>query len=155
MRRLSLLLFTLPLLLLVACSDDDSDTGPAASPTAVAAATSEAPATTASSNPGTVTGTVSVDFTGAPQEMEPVQAPFEVEQGSTAWDAVRQALGEDNVSFEDFGGDLGIFISGFNGVEAEGNHFWEFRVNGEGAQSGVSKYEVQQGDMLEFVYSSF
>jgi hypothetical protein len=153
MRRLSLLLCILPLLLLAACSDDDSDTDPAASPTAVAAATSEAPATTGDA--GAVTGTVSVDFTGAPQEMEPVQAPFEVEQGSTAWDAVRQALGEDNVSFEDFGGDLGIFISGFNGVEAEGNHFWEFRVNGEGAQSGVSKYEVQQGDMLEFVYSSF
>jgi hypothetical protein len=74
---------------------------------------------------------------------------------TTAWEAIKMALGEENLTYQVFGGDLGIFISGFNGVAAEGNHFWEFKINGEGAEEGVSKYVVRQGDVLEFVYSSF
>jgi hypothetical protein len=102
-----------------------------------------------------IQGTISVDFTGAPQEFEAIKVPFEVAPETTAWDAIKTVLGEENLTFMDFGGDLGIFISGFNGVNAEGNHFWEFKINGEGAETGVSKYVVQQGDVLEFVYSSF
>jgi hypothetical protein len=98
---------------------------------------------------------VSVDFTGAPEELDAIEAPFEVAPETTAWEAIKTALGEENLTYQDFGGDLGIFISGFKGVAAEGNHFWEFKINGEGAEAGVSKYVVQQGDVLEFVYSSF
>jgi hypothetical protein len=100
-------------------------------------------------------GTVSVDFAGSPDERERLQASYTVPAGSTAWDAIKAAFGEENLSFDDFGGSLGIFITGFNGVGVEGNHFWEFRVNGEGSDVGVSSYQVQPGDVLEFVYSSF
>ena len=137
--RSPFVLLLVPLLLLAACSDDD-DSAPATGPAGSAA---------------TISGSVGVDFTGAPQELDVIEATFEVEAGTTAWDAIKVALGEENLAFEDFGGDLGIFITGFNGVQAEGNHFWEFKVNGETAEAGVSKYEVTDGDVLEFVYSSF
>jgi hypothetical protein len=136
-------------LLVAACSDDDGDAAVPPTPTPAATATQEA-ASTAS-----IQGTVTVDFTGAPQELEALDVSFEVAPESTAWDAIKLALGEENLTFMDFGGDLGIFISGFNGVNAEGNNFWEFKINGEGAEVGVSKYQVQQGDVLSFVYSSF
>lgn len=157
MRRFFTLLLTLPFLLLVACSDDEPDnTDLAAPPAATATVTANETTTAESPTPAAVVeGTVSVDFTGAPEELEAIEAPFEVEAGSTAWEAVQVALGEDNVSYQDFGGDLGIFVSGFNGVDAQGNNFWEFRINGESASKGVGSYEVQPGDVLEFVYSSF
>ena len=134
-RRLSLVLLLLPFLLLTSCSDDDDPE--------------------ASGSTGTVAATVVVDFTGSPEEREKLEAAFTVEAGTTAWEAVQQALGEENLRYQDFGGDLGIFITGFYGVEVQGNHFWEFRLNGETAEQGVSKYVVQPGDVLEFVYSSF
>ena len=130
------LLLTLPLLLLAGCSDDDNGQDGAGSGEAVS-------------------GTVRVDFTGAPEELEAIEATYEVDAGTNAWEAIKQALGEDNLAFQDFGGDLGVFITGFTGVEAEGDHFWEFKLNGETSEAGVSKYEVQDGDVLEFVYSSF
>jgi hypothetical protein len=110
---------------------------------------------TPASSPAAIQGSVRVDFTGAPKELDPIDATFSVEPGSTAWDAVRMSLGDENLSFQDYGGDLGIFVSGFKGVDAEGNHFWELKINGESAQVGVAKYEVNQGDVLEFVYSSY
>ena len=147
--KLFLILLALPLFLLVACSDDDAGASDPATAAPAATVTQEAPSDAA------IKGTVVVDFTGAPEELAKVETAFEVGPESSAWDAVKMALGEDNLVFNDFGGDLGIFISGFNGVEAEGNHFWEFKVNGETAEVGVSKYVVQQGDVIEFVYSSF
>ena len=148
-------------LFLAGCSDDDdgsSGSGTGAAPTA--AAPTEAPATAAAPTGAAaadalVEGSVTVDFTGSPEERDPIDAPYEVEAGSTAWEAIQAAVGEENLSFDDFGGDLGILITGFEGVEIEGNHFWEFKVNGEAAEVGVSNYEVQDGDVLEFVYSSF
>jgi hypothetical protein len=148
-RRLSIVLLLFAGLIWVGCSSNDtsaSTSGATGGASTVAASSSLTPA---------VLGTVAVDFTGAPKELEPITATFSVEQGSKAWDAIKQALGEDRLTYQDFGGDLGIFITGFDGVEAEGNHFWEFRVNGEGADVGVSKYEVMSGDVLEFVYSSY
>lgn len=147
--NLRLLLLVIPLLLLVSCSDDDA--GATEVPTSTPAAT----ATQVLAANAAIAGTVKVDFTGAPEELATIEAPFEVEAESTAWDAIMAAIGEENLKYEDFGGDLGIFISGFNGVDAEGNHFWEFKLNGETAEAGVSKYMVQQGDVIEFVYSSF
>jgi hypothetical protein len=148
-RRLSILLLTLPLLLLFTACSDDGGSQAVATTGASATTTLEAPAA------GLIEGSVRVDFTGAPQELQPMDLAFEVAAGSTAWDAIMDAIGEDNMSYQDFGGDLGIFITGFHGVQAKGNHFWEFKLNGETAGAGVSAYEVQPGDVLEFVYSSF
>ena len=172
MRKLSLLLLSIlliPVLFLTSCSDDAGGATPsvtatlATSPAASATAVPETTATVATdgssaqnvSTDGAIKGSVKVDFTGAPRELEAIDMPFSVPEGSTAWQAVTEALGEDNVSSQDFGGDLGVFITGFKGVAAEGNHFWEFKLNGDSAEVGAGKYEVKQGDVLEFVYSSF
>ena len=136
MQRTTLILVLLPALLLASCSDDD-----------------DPPQSTNSI--GAVQGSVVVDFTGAPEEKERLERTFTVDAGARAWDAIRAAIGEDALTFQDFGGDLGILITGFEGVVVEGNHFWEFKVNGETSEVGVSTYEVQPNDVLEFVYSSF
>jgi hypothetical protein len=167
-RKLPLLLLLISVLLLAACGDDSNATPTAtaalaSSPTATASVSAQTTATTTPAPSGgsgaasdsAIEGTLKVDFTGAPEELEAIDKPFSVPEGSSAWDAVKEALGEDNVSSQDFGGDLGVFVTGFKGVDAEGNHFWEFKVNGESSNVGAGKYEVKQGDVLEFAYSSF
>ncbi len=101
-----------------------------------------------------VRGTVVVNFAGTPSQRPTASVPFEVSPGQNALTAIRQAIGPSNLTFEDFGS-LGVFITGFNGVQAEGNHFWEFFVNGQSSSVGVSAYIVRNGDVLEFRYSSF
>ncbi|HWO73545.1 MAG TPA: DUF4430 domain-containing protein [Dehalococcoidia bacterium] len=126
----------------VACSDDGGS-GAAGSSASTAAVETQA----------VVRGTVVVDFTGAPQERPKVSMAFQVPAGEKAWTAIKQALGESNVSFRDFGGDLGVFITGFYGVTAQGNDYWQFIVNGKSSDVGVSGYTVQNGDVLEFKYT--
>jgi hypothetical protein len=102
-----------------------------------------------------VSGTVVVNFEGSPSPQGVRTARYEVEPGSNAWAAVQQALDRRNLDFQDFGAGLGILITGFYGVLAQGNGFWEFRVNGQSSDVGVSGYIVRDGDRLEFRYSNF
>lgn len=74
-----------------------------------------------------------------------------VKEGITAWEAFKKGIGEQNVEYKDYGGDLGIFIIGINSVKPSGNKFWLFKVNGQSASVGVSSYKIQNGDKLEFV----
>jgi hypothetical protein len=69
---------------------------------------------------------------------------------STAWQAVQAALGGENLKFIDYGGNLGIFITGLFGVAPAGNAYWQFNVNGKSSDVGVSSYIVQDGDIIEF-----
>lgn len=78
-----------------------------------------------------------------------------LEEGNTAWDALQTAVGIENIEYKDYGGDMGIFVSGINRVNLEGSKFWLFKVNGEGSDVGVSAHKVQDGDRLEFVISEF
>jgi hypothetical protein len=56
--------------------------------------------------------------------------------------------------FKDFS--FGKYLAGVNGVDAdEKSEFWEFNVNGNEAQVGVSDYVVQPGDSLAFILTSF
>lgn len=75
--------------------------------------------------------------------------------GETAWDAVKAALGLANLQYTDYGGDLGIFISGFNGVTAAANEYFDFRVNGVSSSVGISTYTCNNSDKLSFVLTSF
>jgi hypothetical protein len=138
-----LLAAILPLVLFVSACADEAKTpaGNAATQSAEAQALAR--------------GSIVIDFSGAPAQREKVTLSFSVPSGRSAWLTILQALGPGNVSYKDFGGDLGIFITGFYGVEAQGNHFWEFLVNGESSEKGVSAYKVRDGDRLEFRYASF
>jgi Domain of unknown function (DUF4430) len=132
-----------PLLVLFGsgCADDDSSSGSSTAPPASSAAAQ-------------LLGRVMIDFTGTPSQRAPVSMPFAVMPGAKALDALELTLGENNVSTQEFSG-LGALITGFYGVQAQGNNFWEFLVNGESSDVGVSSYEVKNGDVLEFRYASF
>lgn len=78
-----------------------------------------------------------------------------VETGQSAWEAIKKAVGIENVQYTDYGGDLGIFITGFNGIQATGSQYYEFRVNGVSSNVGVSSYICNNADVLEFVLTSF
>lgn len=78
-----------------------------------------------------------------------------VNPGQTAWEAVRAAIGIENLQYADYGGDLGIFISGFNGIAAASNQYYEFRINGTSSNVGVSSYTCNNEDKLEFVLTTF
>jgi hypothetical protein len=78
-----------------------------------------------------------------------------VSQGQSAWDAVVSAVGSGNLQYTDYGGDMGIFITGFNGINAASNQYFEFRVNGVSSMVGVSSYKCNNGDKLGFVLTSF
>lgn len=73
----------------------------------------------------------------------------------TAWDAVVAAIGVDNIKYTDYGGDMGKFITSFNGIDAGGNQYYEFRVNGSSSDVGVSSYKCNDNDKLDFVLTSF
>lgn len=75
--------------------------------------------------------------------------------GETAWQAVQDAVGLANIHDTDYGGDLGIFITGFNGVDASSNQYFDFQVNGTSSNVGVSSYKVADHDILKFVLTSF
>ncbi|HEX5368696.1 MAG TPA: DUF4430 domain-containing protein [Dehalococcoidia bacterium] len=152
-----------PLLLLAAaCSNGNSSTAtatPQPVATTAVAATSGTGVTTGNSGATAATaklhGTVAIDFTGAPQQHDGTPKPFAVDTGTKGLDAIKAALGDTNISTKDFGGSLGVFVTGLYGIEAEGNHFWEFTVNGKSSDVGVSTYEVKDGDALGFKYSSY
>jgi hypothetical protein len=105
------------------------------------------------SNESTIKGRVVINFTGAPSPRPAVAQAFSVSPGQKAWEAVKQAIGESNIQYQDYGGDLGIFVTGFYGV-APGCPWWEFYVDGASATAGVSSYTVESDDVLEFRLSS-
>jgi len=78
-----------------------------------------------------------------------------VNQGQSAWDAVSTAVGLSNLQYTDYGGDMGIFITGFNGINADSSHYFEFKVNGVSSNVGISSYKCSDGDKLDFVLTSF
>lgn len=97
---------------------------------------------------------VKVDYAGyVDRSADTYSATFSPNQ--TAWTVVSTAISIENLQYTDYGGDLGIFITGINGVVPAGNNFWLFRVNGADASLGVSSYVVAENDKIEFVISSF
>ena len=49
----------------------------------------------------------------------------------------------------------GAFITSINDVKQGNNYFWNYYVNGEYATVGVSAYEVQDEDIIEFRLEKF
>jgi hypothetical protein len=145
-RILSPFIFVL-LLISVACSGGDDANSAVNAPAGGSNAAVPAPAQSGVQ--------VSINFSGSPSDTRQlISMTSSVADGANAWEAIKATLGESNLTFQDYGGSLGIFITGFFGVNAQGNSFWEFRVNGQSSDVGVSSYVVKPGDVLEFRYSS-
>lgn len=95
---------------------------------------------------------VTIDYAGE-EEKETEVKTVKFDEGDTAWDALKSAVEIDNIEYQDYGGDLGIFVQSINDAKPTGNKFWLFKVNGKGADVGISSYKVQDGDKIEFVIS--
>ena len=96
--------------------------------------------------------TLTVDYAGDVAKETEVKT-VTIEESDTAWEVLRETLGEENIEFTDYGGDLGVFVTGINGVTPSGSKFWLFKINGNGADVGPSSYKVQNGDKIEFKIS--
>lgn len=96
--------------------------------------------------------TIAIDYAG-----EHVSSTYTVAitTGETAWQAVQDAIGIANLHYTDYGGSLGIFITGFNGIDALSNQYYDFQVNGTSASVGVSSYTVKNNDSIKFVLTNF
>lgn len=110
------------------------------------------PTPTPSPTPAGLNVQIGVDYAGGKSSDSYTTT---LSSGQTAWDAVVAAIGIDNIKYTDYGGDLGNFITAFNGISAEGNQYYEFRVNGVSSNIGVSGYKCNDGDKLDFVLTSF
>lgn len=75
--------------------------------------------------------------------------------GQNAWECIKSAFGIENLKYDDYGGDLGVFITGFNGHNAGENEFWEFSVNGASSSVGISSYIPVENDVLSFNLKTF
>lgn len=61
-----------------------------------------------------------------------------------------------DLEYRDFGGDMGVFIESIEGVgkrRGDEGKWWQFWVNGEYAELGVSSVEVTPGDEIEFRFT--
>jgi hypothetical protein len=84
---------------------------------------------------------------GAPQAIQDVP----VEEGDSVFDAVEAAAsrGGIEIEYEDYGGDLGVFLQSVNGVGADGGDaWWQYWVNNEYGTIGMSSREVNPGDVV-------
>ena len=109
------------------------------------------PTETPSPTPAGLNIQIGIDYAG---QKTADSYPIKVSQGQSAWDAVVSAVGSSNLQYTDYGGDMGIFITGFNGITAASNQYFEFRVNGVSSMVGVSSYKCNDGDKLDFVLTS-
>jgi LPXTG-motif cell wall-anchored protein len=69
---------------------------------------------------------------------------------TTAFDALLNTVGSNNLEFSET--DYGKMITGVKGLQAKGNFYWAFYINGISAQVGADQYIVQKGDRLSFKY---
>jgi len=121
-------------------------------PTLTPASNAPIPTVTPTPTPAGLQVQIGIDYAG--QKNSDLYTTT-VNQGQSAWDAVVAAVGLNNLKYTDYGGNMGIFITEFNGISADSSHYFEFQVNGVSSNSGVSSYKVNDGDKLDFVLTSF
>lgn len=109
--------------------------------------------TTPTSTPTPAAQTVTIDISYAGQRSSDTYTTA-ITADETAWQAVQNAVGLSNIQYTDYGGSLGIFITGFNGINATANEYYDFQVNGVESNVGVSSYTVAPNDVLQFVLTS-
>lgn len=134
-------------------SNPASDSSP--TPTATPTPTS-APQSTTTPTPTVVQSeiavTIGVEYAG---QKNSDSYSVKVSPNQSVWEAVQKAIGVSNLQYTDYGGSMGIFITGLNGVAAAANQYYEFRVNGVSSDIGISSYVCKDGDRLDFILTAF
>ncbi|MEQ6377207.1 DUF4430 domain-containing protein [Bacillaceae bacterium S4-13-56] len=88
---------------------------------------------------------------GEGEEILPLTA-VGFEEGDTAFDVLLDVVGEDQLEYST--SDMGVFLTGINGLVAEGDAYWSFVINGKEAGVGASSYEVKNAEDIMFKYIS-
>lgn len=136
-------------------SNSGSNSNSSQSPTATPTPTS-IPTPTVTPTPvveqSKLTVTIGVEYAG---QKKSDSYSVEVSPNQSAWEAVQKAIGISNLQYTDYGGSMGIFVTGFNGIAAAGNQYYEFRVNGVSSDVGISSYVCKDGDGLDFILTAF
>jgi LPXTG-motif cell wall-anchored protein len=78
------------------------------------------------------------------------ETSININEKITAFDVLRNTVGVNNLEFSE--STYGKMITGIKGLQAKGNYYWAFYVNGISAQVGADQYIVQKGDRLSFKY---
>lgn len=68
----------------------------------------------------------------------------------TAFEALLNTVGSTNLEYSE--SEYGKMITGIKGLQAKGNFYWAFYINGISAQVGADQYIVQKGDQISFRY---
>ena len=100
------------------------------------------------------TASISFEYGISPKE---TFANFPIREGWYVEDLLNTLSSEKNIGIvsKSFGEDIGLFIESINGVgqdESDGK-WWQFWVNGEYSNQGVSNTPVHDGDFIEFKYT--
>lgn len=82
---------------------------------------------------------------------------IEFESGDNLFDVLSTLSMENEIEldYQDYGPDMGIFINSIDGVGGDGSgRWWQYWVNEEYGQVGVSQYVVRPGDFIEFKFTA-
>lgn len=97
-------------------------------------------------SPGTgeITVRVTIDFAG---NAENISETTKVANGSSALDCFSSVANLSVVWYS-----FGEYVSGINGIMEGNGYYWIYYVNGGMATVGAGNYQVQDWDVLKFVY---
>jgi len=75
-----------------------------------------------------------------------------VTKGESVIDLMQKIQDQGDMKFFKKDSSIGSFVEEINGVQNSvvDNKFWMFYINGESSSVGVSGYEVQKGDLIEW-----
>lgn len=79
----------------------------------------------------------------------------EIKEGSTVYDAMKsiESVKDNNFSFKTKEyPSLGIFVDGINGIMGKSGQYWIYYVNDKEASVSVSKYNINNGDIISWKY---
>lgn len=79
-----------------------------------------------------------------------------VKNGTSAYDAVRQACSNNSITINAVTSSYGIYIAGFNNIDEKdcgGGSGWLFFINGSMPNKSCGKYTVKNGDSIVFSYT--
>jgi len=83
------------------------------------------------------------------------QGEVKLAEGSTVLDLLEKVTTENNFELQsrDYG-EMGAFVEAIGGIEndASSDRFWQYWVNNEYAQVGVSAYKLVDGDVVEWKF---
>lgn len=78
-------------------------------------------------------------------------------ENETVFDLLQKIISENDLefTFKDYGDDLGALIESINNVasDAGADRFWHYWVNNIFAEVGVSNYQLEDGDIVEWKYT--